>query len=131
MHLCKSILDKLESICDSTNLDRSPLFGLSSFEADSILQPIIFAFESGYAKVVEPALIASSNCSPSTSSRSRLIGLIPTPILISIPIPILFTRLLIWCKFRGLREEQIKLSVLWVLLSRIRSSTMLIGVVIV
>ena len=54
---CKSVLDKLDSLSDSPNPDlTSPLFALSSDDADFILQPLILALDSAYSKVVEPAL---------------------------------------------------------------------------
>ena len=122
---CKSVLDKLESISDSANLDQSPLFGLSSSDADSVLHPVILALESGYAKVVEPALdcvfkLFSLNLvkaeidrpDPNSNSNSNA--------------NIVYKIVDLVCKSGGLGEEQIELGVLRALLSAVRSPTVLI-----
>ncbi|XP_075673381.1 brefeldin A-inhibited guanine nucleotide-exchange protein 1 isoform X1 [Castanea sativa] len=125
--VCKSVLDKLESISDSPNLDQSPLFGLSSSDADSVLQPLVLALESAYAKVVEPALDCvfklfslnlvkaeidkpDSNSNSNSDSNSSIVYKIVDLV----------------CKSGGLGEEQIELAVLRVLLSAVRSPTVLI-----
>ena len=134
MRLCKSILDKLGSIADSANLDQSPLFGLSSSDAVSVLQPVILALKSGYAKVVEPAfdcvfksfslnLVKAEIDRPNPNSNSDSDSNSNTNIVYKI--------IDLVCKSRELGEEQIELDVLRVLLSAVRSPSVLICVVIV
>ncbi|KAL3637347.1 Protein big1 [Castilleja foliolosa] len=56
---CKSALDKLDSLADDASDPTScaPLYGISSPDtAESLLQPLIMALESAYAKVIDPAL---------------------------------------------------------------------------
>jgi brefeldin A-inhibited guanine nucleotide-exchange protein len=115
---CKSVLDKLDSLSDSPNPDlTSPLFALSSDDADFILQPLILALDSAYSKVVEPALdcvfklfslnlIHAEIDRPSESISAKIIDSV--------------------CKSGGLGEEQIELGVLRVILSAVRSPCVLI-----
>ncbi|KAH7511494.1 hypothetical protein JRO89_XSUnG0197800 [Xanthoceras sorbifolium] len=124
---CKSALDKLDSISDSSFSLHSPLFGLSIPEAEFVLQPVLLALDSSYAKVVEPALDClfklfsfgllrgeilmmdtdnSQNNSNSNNFAFKLIDSI--------------------CKVCGMGDESVELAVLRVLLSAVRSPCVLI-----
>ncbi|KAK2665759.1 hypothetical protein Ddye_004333 [Dipteronia dyeriana] len=128
---CKSALDKLDTISDSSispNL-HSPLYGLSLPEAEFVLQPLLLALDSSYAKVVEPALdclfklfsfgllrgeivmTEPDNSQNSNSINSNNVGF---KLIDSI------------CKVCGMGEESVESAVLRVLLSAVRSSCVLI-----
>ncbi|KAL8540020.1 hypothetical protein ACS0TY_001567 [Phlomoides rotata] len=111
---CKSALDKLETLVDdpSDPASCSPLYGLSSSDADFLLRPLITALESGYPKVLEPALdcafrlfsfglIRGCEIQEDSSLTFRLIDSV--------------------CKCVALGDETIELAVLKVLLSAVRS----------
>lgn len=111
---CKSVLDKLETLADdpSDPTSCSPLYGQSSSDAEILLQPIIMALESGYPKILEPALdcvfrlfsfglIRGCEINDSSSIIYRLIDSV--------------------CKCATLGDEPIELAVLKVLLSAVRS----------
>ncbi|KAK4401299.1 Brefeldin A-inhibited guanine nucleotide-exchange protein 1 [Sesamum angolense] len=110
---CKSVLDKLESLTDDASDPGScsPLYGLSSTDADFLLQPLIMALESRSPKVVEPALdcafrlfsfgiIRGCEIQESSSLIYRLVDTV--------------------CKCSALGDEAIELAVLEVLLSAVR-----------
>ncbi|CAL5341398.1 unnamed protein product [Camellia sinensis] len=127
---CKSALDKLDTLSDSSSdpASCSPLYGFSnSSDADFVIQPLILALDSASPKVVEPALDCvfrlfsfglirceidrlSSSSSSSSSDASSLISRLVDSV----------------CKCSGLGEEPIELGVLKVLLSAVRSSSVLI-----
>ncbi|XP_058753031.1 brefeldin A-inhibited guanine nucleotide-exchange protein 1-like isoform X1 [Vicia villosa] len=116
---CKSTLDKLESISDSSNSQcdpKSPLLGLSSSDAEYVLQPLYLALDSAYAKVVEPAL----ECTFKLLSLGLVCGEIDNSQ------PVVFNIIDAICKSSGLGEEAIELGVLRVLLSAVRSPCILI-----
>ncbi|KAK4437542.1 Brefeldin A-inhibited guanine nucleotide-exchange protein 1 [Sesamum alatum] len=116
---CKSVLDKLESLTDDASDPGScsPLYGLSSSDADILLQPLIMALESRSPKVVEPALdcafrlfsfgiIRGCEIQESSSLIYRLVDTV--------------------CKCSTLGDEAIELAVLEVLLSAVRSPSVCI-----
>ncbi|KAL0383839.1 UNVERIFIED_CONTAM: Brefeldin A-inhibited guanine nucleotide-exchange protein 1 [Sesamum radiatum] len=116
---CKSVLDKLESLTDDASDPGScsPLYGLSSSDADFLLQPLIMALESRSPKVVEPALdcafrlfsfgiIRGCEIQESSSLIYRLVDTV--------------------CKCSTLGDEAIELAVLEVLLSAVRSPSVCI-----
>lgn len=115
---CKSTIDKLESLSDSSYSSdpKSPLLGLSSSDAEYVLQPLYLALDSAYPKVVEPAL----ECTFKLLSLGLVCGEIDNsqPLLVNI-----FDAI---CKSSGLAEEAIELGVLRVLLSAVRSPCILI-----
>lgn len=112
---CKSALDKLETLSDdpSDPASCSPLYGLSSSDADFLLQPLITALESAYPKIVEPAL----DC----AFRLFSFGLIRGCEITEDPSSIIFRLIDSVCKCAALGEEAIELAVLKVLLSAVRS----------
>ncbi|KAE9606428.1 putative Sec7 domain, mon2, dimerization and cyclophilin-binding domain-containing protein [Lupinus albus] len=118
---CKSTLDKLESVSDSsTNTSSSALLGLSSSDAEFILQPLYLALDSAYPKVVEPAL----ECTFKLFSLGLVRAEIETcsesggGVILNMVDAI--------CKSAGLGDETIELGVLRVLLSAVRSPCILI-----
>ncbi|VVB10213.1 unnamed protein product [Arabis nemorensis] len=114
---CKSVLDKLESLSDSPD-PSSPLFGLSSSDADSVLQPLLLSLDTAYAKVIEPAL----DCSFKLFSLSLLRG----EVCSSSPDSLLYKLIHAICKVCSIGEESIELSVLRVLLAAVRTPLILI-----
>ncbi|KAL5858677.1 hypothetical protein ACOSQ3_006135 [Xanthoceras sorbifolium] len=124
---CKSALDKLDSISDSSFSLHSPLFGLSIPEAEFVLQPVLLALDSSYAKVVEPALdclfklfsfgllsgeilmMDTDNSQNNSNSNNLAFKLIDSI-----------------CKVCGMGDESVELAVLRVLLSAVRSPCVLI-----
>ncbi|XAR59899.1 hypothetical protein NMG60_11015909 [Bertholletia excelsa] len=123
---CKSTLDKLENLPDSPDpASCSPLYGISDpSDTEFVLQPLILALDSAYPKVVEPALdcafrlfsLGLIRCEidrPSSDANDRS----PSPI---------FRLVDSVCKCTGLGDEAIELAVLKVLLSAVRSSSVLI-----
>lgn len=116
---CKSVLDKLDSISNSSSSDlSSPLFGLSLSDAELVLQPLFLALDSGYAKVAEPAL----ECAFKLFS----LGLVRGEIDSADPQSVAFRIVDAVCKSCGLGEEAIELAVLRALLSAVRSPSVLI-----
>lgn len=127
---CKSALDKLDSVVDDPVDPASctPLYGLSTSDADFVLQPLIMALDSSSPKVVEPAL----DC----SFRLFSLGLIRCEIDTPTPTPSpshnpsshshIFRLIDSVCKCGALGDEAIELAVLRVLLSAIRSPYVLV-----
>ncbi|KAL7082955.1 hypothetical protein ACP275_14G132100 [Erythranthe tilingii] len=113
---CKSVLDKLDSLADdpSDPTSCSPLYGLSSSDADFLLQPLIMALESGYPKVLEPAL----DCAFRLFSFGLIRG---CEINDNNNSSIIFRLIDSVCKCASLDDEAIELAVLKVLLSAVRS----------
>lgn len=111
---CKSALDKLETLADdpSDPASCSPLYGLSSSDADFLLQPLITALESAYPKVVEPAL----DCAFRLFSFGLIRGC-----EIREDASIVFRLIDSVCKCAAIVDEATELAVLKVLLSAIRS----------
>ncbi|XP_041014398.1 brefeldin A-inhibited guanine nucleotide-exchange protein 1-like isoform X1 [Juglans microcarpa x Juglans regia] len=115
---CKSTLDVLELLSDSPTPDvASPLFGLSSSHADSLLQPLILALDSAYVKVVEPVL----DCAFSLFSLNLIRAEIDRPDPSSNNTSSVYKMIDGVCRSAGLGEEAIELGVLRVLLSAVRS----------
>ncbi|CAH9056820.1 unnamed protein product [Cuscuta europaea] len=112
---CKSALDKLDSLVDDPidPASCSPLYGLSSPDAEFVLQPIILALDSASPKVVEPAL----DC----AFRLFSFGIIRGEIEVGTSPPIIFRLIDSVCKCGALDEEAIELGLLRVLLSAVRS----------
>ncbi|KAA3463053.1 brefeldin A-inhibited guanine nucleotide-exchange protein 1 [Gossypium australe] len=116
---CKSALDKLDTLSDSALSDpSSPLLGLSSSDADFVLNPILLALDSNYAKLADPAL----------ESLFKLfsLGLVRGEIESNIPNSILYKIVQSVCKVGGIGDESIELAVLRVLLSAVRCPCVLI-----
>lgn len=113
---CKSTLDKLESLSESESQEESPLSGLSSSDAENVLQPVFLALDSAYAKVVEPAL----ECTFKLFSLGLIRGEIDRPG------GVVFNMIDAICRSGGLGEEATELGVLRVLLSAVRSPCVLI-----
>lgn len=111
---CKSALDKLESLADDPSDPTScfPLYGLSSSDAEFLLQPLIMALESGSPKVLEPAL----DCAFRLFSFGLIRGC-----EIKENSSIIFRLIDSVCKCAALGDEAIELAVLKVLLSAVRS----------
>ncbi|OAY54721.1 brefeldin A-inhibited guanine nucleotide-exchange protein 1 isoform X1 [Manihot esculenta] len=114
---CKSALDKLDYIADSNS--HSSLFGVSPSDAEFLLQPLLLALDSAYAKVVEPAL----ECAFKLFSLGLLCGEIDPNVSVNTVLFKLFENV---CKVCGIGEETIELSVLRVLLAAVRSPCILI-----
>ncbi|KAJ8767025.1 hypothetical protein K2173_012536 [Erythroxylum novogranatense] len=116
---CKSVLDRLESLSDSNSHPTSTLYGLSPSDADFLLNPLILALDSAYAKVAEPALdcafklfsLGLIRCEIDPDSSSNLI---------------VFKLIDSICKVCGIGDESIELTVLRVLLASVRSPCVLI-----
>ncbi|XP_041997061.1 brefeldin A-inhibited guanine nucleotide-exchange protein 1-like [Salvia splendens] len=110
----KSALDKLESLSDdpSDPASCSPLYGLSSSDADLLLQPLIAALESAYPKVVEPAL----DCAFRLFSFGLIRGC-----EIKEDVSIIYRIIDSACKCAAIADEAIELAVLKVLLAAVRS----------
>ncbi|KAM2496328.1 hypothetical protein COP2_037141 [Malus domestica] len=54
---CKSALDKLDSVTNSSIFDpKSPIFGIFLSDAEFALGPVLLAVDSAYPKVVYPAI---------------------------------------------------------------------------
>ncbi|EOA15893.1 hypothetical protein CARUB_v10003980mg [Capsella rubella] len=114
---CKSVLDKLETLSDSPD-PSSPLFGLSTSDSDDVLQPLLLSLDTGYAKVIEPAL----DCASKLFSLSLLRG----EVCSSSPDSLLYKLIHAICKVCGIGEESIELAVLRVLLAAVRCPCILI-----
>ncbi|KAK7320830.1 hypothetical protein VNO77_30669 [Canavalia gladiata] len=123
---CKSSLDKLESLSEFETFSgntQSPLSGLSSSDAEYVLQPLFLALDSAYPKVVEPAL----ECTFKLFSLGLVCGEIDRPNnSTTSKSDIIFNIIDAICKSGGLGEEAIELAVLKVLLSAVRSPCVLI-----
>ncbi|PON75206.1 Coatomer beta subunit [Parasponia andersonii] len=117
---CKSVLDRLDSLSDSSSSDLAafPLFGLSLSDAELVLQPLFLALDASYAKVAEPAL----ECAFKLFS----LGLVRGEIDSANPQNVVFKMVEAVCKSAGLGDEAIELAVLRVLLSAVRSPCVLI-----
>ncbi|CAN8276341.1 unnamed protein product [Cochlearia groenlandica] len=115
---CKSVLDKLESLPDEFHDPSSAVSGLAASDADSILQPLLFSLDTAYSKVVEPAL----DCAFKLFSLSILRGEIRS----SKQDSVLFKLVNAVSKVGAMDEESIQLTVLRVLLSAVRSPSVLI-----
>eukprot|EP01018_Ginkgo_biloba_P032255 Gb_26513 [translate_table: standard] len=122
---CKAVLDKLATLSDSEtaspNAFESCLFNnqfcFSSSDAEFILQPLLMACETGYIKVVEPAL----GCIQKLVMHSHLRGEVDNsndgnPILLEIMESV--------CKCFDLGDDNIELGVLKTLLSMVTSVSM-------
>ncbi|KAG5064892.1 hypothetical protein JHK85_006075 [Glycine max] len=123
---CKSTLDKLESLSESETSPgdtQSPIPGISSSDADCVLQPLFLALDSAYPKVVEPAL----ECTYKLFSLGLVCGEINRPDNSSASQSgVVFNMIDAICKSGGLGEDAIELGVLRVLLSAVRSPCVLI-----
>lgn len=126
---CKSTLDKLETLSDSDSASsdtQSPLSGLSSSDAEYVLQPLLLALDSAYAKVVEPAL----ECIFKLISLGLVHGEIDrtdsSTTANASQSTVVFRMIEAVCKSGGLGEEAVELGVLRVLLSAVRSPCFLI-----
>ncbi|KAI4350212.1 hypothetical protein L6164_004686 [Bauhinia variegata] len=120
---CKSTLEKLECLADSSSETQSPLFGFSSSDTQFVLQPILLSLDSASPKVVDPALECTFKlfslglfrgeidcCDGDSASRTAIVYKIIDSV----------------CKAGGLGDEAIELGVLRVLLSAVRSPAILI-----
>ncbi|KAL0348562.1 UNVERIFIED_CONTAM: Brefeldin A-inhibited guanine nucleotide-exchange protein 1 [Sesamum angustifolium] len=111
--VCKSTLDKFESLVDASDpTSCSPLYGLSSSDGELLLQPLIMAVESGSPKVLEPAL----DCAFRLFSFGLIRGC-----EIKDNSSIIFRLIDSVCKCAALGDDAIELAVLKVLLSAVRS----------
>ncbi|KAK8529718.1 hypothetical protein V6N12_060491 [Hibiscus sabdariffa] len=116
---CKAALDKLETLSDTGLADpTSPLLGISSSDANFVLNPIQLALETNYAKVVEPAL----ECTFKLFSFGLFCGEIHN----NVSNPILYKIVESVCTVGGIGEESLELAVLRVLLSAIRCPCVLV-----
>ncbi|KAF2587535.1 hypothetical protein F2Q70_00033902 [Brassica cretica] len=115
---CKSVLDKLESLPDDFHDPSSAVAGLSSPDADAVLQPFLFSLDTAYSKVVEPAL----DCAFKLFSLSVIRGEIQS----SKQDSVLFKLVNAVSKVGAMAEEPIQLAVLRVLLAAVRSPCVLI-----
>nr|KJB77457.1 hypothetical protein B456_012G138200 [Gossypium raimondii] len=116
---CKSVLDKLETLPDAALPDpSSPLLGLSSSDADFVLNPILLALDSNYAKVADPALECVFKLFSAGVVRGEIDGKISDSIMYKIVDSV--------CKVGGIGEESVELAVLRALLSAVRCPCVLI-----
>ncbi|GFY89806.1 SEC7-like guanine nucleotide exchange family protein [Actinidia rufa] len=117
---CKSALDKLDILSDSSDpASCSPLYGLSNLsDAEFVLQPLILALDSASPKVVEPAL----DC----VFRLFSFRLIRSCEIDTNPASLIFRLLDSVCKCSALGDDAVELDVLKVLLSAVRSTSILI-----
>ncbi|GMI74707.1 BIG1 [Hibiscus trionum] len=116
---CKAALDKLETLSDNGLSDpTSPLLGISSSDANFVLNPIQLALETNYAKVAEPAL----ECTFKLFSFGLFCGEIHN----NVSNPILYKIVEGVCTVGGIGEESLELAVLRVLLSAIRCPCVLV-----
>ncbi|KAL4354152.1 hypothetical protein GQ457_06G003710 [Hibiscus cannabinus] len=116
---CKSALDKLETLSDAALSDpTSPLLGLSSSDADFVLNPILLALDSNYAKVADPALECVSKLFSAGVVRGVIDGKDPDSILYKIVESV--------CKVGGIGEESVELALLRALLAAVRCPCVLI-----
>ncbi|MBA0698113.1 hypothetical protein Goari_021619, partial [Gossypium aridum] len=116
---CKSVLDKLETLPDAALPDpSSPLLGLSSSDADFVLNPILLALDSNYAKVADPALECVFKLFSAGVVRGEIDGKNSDSIMYKIVDSV--------CKVGGMGEESVELAVLRALLSAVRCPCVLI-----
>ncbi|KAK5837069.1 Brefeldin A-inhibited guanine nucleotide-exchange 2 [Gossypium arboreum] len=116
---CKSVLDKLETLPDTALPDpSSPLLGLSSSDADFVLNPILLALDSNYAKVADPALECVFKLFSAGVVRGEIDGKNSDSIMYKIVDSV--------CKVGGIGEESVELAVLRALLSAVRCPCVLI-----
>ncbi|GMJ06760.1 BIG1 [Hibiscus trionum] len=116
---CKSALDKLETLSDASLPDpASPLLGLSSSDADFVLNPILLALDSNYAKVAGPALECVSKLFSAGVVRGEIDGSNSDSILYKIVESV--------CKVGGIGEESVELALLRALLAAVRCPCVLI-----
>ncbi|PSS31559.1 Brefeldin A-inhibited guanine nucleotide-exchange protein like [Actinidia chinensis var. chinensis] len=108
---CKSVLDKLDILSDSSDpASCSPLYGLSNLsDSEFVLQPLILALDSASPKVVEPALDCVFRLFSFRLIRSCEIDTNPTSLI--------FRLLDSVCKCSALGDDAVELDVLKVLLS--------------
>nr|KJB79753.1 hypothetical protein B456_013G065100 [Gossypium raimondii] len=117
--LCKSTLEKLDTLSDTGLSDpKSTLLGISLSDADFVLNPILLALDSNYAKVAEPAL----ECTFKLFS----LGIVRGEIDSNKSNPILYKIVESVCKVGGIGEEPVELAVLRVLLSAVQCPCVLI-----
>ncbi|KAL4346705.1 hypothetical protein GQ457_17G004310 [Hibiscus cannabinus] len=116
---CKSALDKLETLSDAGLPDpTSPLLGLSSSDAEFVLNPILLALDSNYAKVADPALECVSKLFSAGVVRGEIDGNNSDSILYKIVESV--------CKVDGIGEESVELALLRALLAAVRCPCVLI-----
>ncbi|OMP11373.1 SEC7-like protein [Corchorus olitorius] len=116
---CKAALDKLETLSEISLADpNSPLQGLSSSDSEFVLNPILLALDSKYAKVAEPALECTFKLFSLGLIRGEIDGHVSNSILYKIVESI--------CTVGGIGEESVELVVLRVLLSAVRCPCVLI-----
>lgn len=126
---CKSALDKLHTLSDSSSPDPSscsPLYGFSHSDADFLLQPLILAVDSASPKVVEPALDCAFRLFSFGLIHRCEISMDRPPDETSSSNNLIFHLIDSVCKSGGLGEEGIELAVLKVLLSAVRSPSVVI-----
>ena len=100
------MLDKIETFSDSSNLNsNSSMFGLSVSDAEFVLQPLLLALDSAFAKVMEPTLEWLFKL----YSLGLIRGMIDGKRMISAV-----------CKLAGSGEDAVYLAMLKVLLSMVR-----------
>lgn len=116
---CKSVLDKLDSLPDLPNdpASCSPLYGLSSTDADFVLHPVIMAIESASPKVVDPAL----DCAFRLFSFGLIRGCEIDRTEAKDKSSLIFRLIDSICKCTGMGDENIELASLKALLSAVRS----------
>ncbi|KAK8508568.1 hypothetical protein V6N13_130657 [Hibiscus sabdariffa] len=116
---CNSALEKLETLSDTAVPDSSsPLIGLSASDADFVLNPIVIAIDSNYAKLVEPAL--------KSVFKLLSLGYVRGEINSNLPNSVLYKIVESVCKVGSIGEESIELAVLRVLLSAVRCPCVLV-----
>ncbi|KAE8668279.1 Brefeldin A-inhibited guanine nucleotide-exchange protein 4 [Hibiscus syriacus] len=116
---CKSALDKLETLSDTGLSDpTSPLLGISSADANFVLNPIQLALETNCAKVAEPALECTFKLFSFGLFRGEIHNNVSNPILYKIVEGV--------CTVGGIGEEPLELGVLRVLLAAIRCPCVLV-----
>ncbi|MBA0875344.1 hypothetical protein Goshw_030062 [Gossypium schwendimanii] len=112
---CKSTLEKLDTLSDTGLSDpKSTLLGISLSDADFVLNPILLAPDSNYAKVAEPALECTFKLFSLSIVRGEIDSNKSNPILYKIVESV--------CKVGGIGEEPVELAVLRVLLSAVQCS---------
>ncbi|CAI9756430.1 unnamed protein product [Fraxinus pennsylvanica] len=116
---CKSVLDKLDSLPDLPDdpASCSPLYGLSSTDAEFVLHPVIMAIESASPKVVDPAL----DCAFRLFSFGLIRGCQIDRTEAKDKPSLIFRLIDSICKCTGMGDENIELASLKALLSAVRS----------
>ncbi|KAL3514922.1 hypothetical protein ACH5RR_021824 [Cinchona calisaya] len=127
---CKSAVDKLESLSDSSSDPASctPLYGISSLhDTDFVLQPLVMALDSGAPKVVEPALDCAYRLFSLGLIRCEIDRFTSTTTTDDATATSLISRLIdSACSCTSLGDEAVELAVLRLLLSAVRSPCVLI-----